>query len=72
LAVLAGERGGQALLSPAPLLADFAARISTHREAVSRALSRLQEQGILRRDGMDIHLLDMERLRKLVKEEKGE
>ncbi len=72
LATLAGERSGQALLSPAPLLADFAARISTHREAVSRVLSRLQEQGILRRDGADIHLLDVERLRKLVKEEKGE
>jgi CRP/FNR family transcriptional regulator, cyclic AMP receptor protein len=72
LATLAEERGGQALLSPAPLLADFAARISTHREAVSRVLSRLQEQGILRRDGADIRLLDMERLRKLVKEEKGE
>jgi CRP/FNR family transcriptional regulator, cyclic AMP receptor protein len=72
LAVLAGEQNGQALLSPAPLLVDLAAMISTHREAVSRAISRLQEDGILRREGFDIRILDIARLRKLLSEEKGE
>ncbi len=47
LAVLAGEENGQVLLAPAPLLLDLAARVSTHREAVSRVISRLQEDGIL-------------------------
>ncbi len=72
LAILAGEQNGQALLSPAPLLADFAARISTHREAVSRVISRLQDNGMVRREGADIRVLDMGRLRKLLLEEKGE
>jgi CRP/FNR family transcriptional regulator, cyclic AMP receptor protein len=72
IAVLAGEQDGQALLSPAPLLVDLAAMISTHREAVSRAISRLQEAGILRREGMDIRILDIARLRKLLPEENGE
>ncbi len=45
LAVLAGEQDGQALISPAPRLVDLAARVSSHREAVSRAISRLQEEG---------------------------
>jgi CRP-like cAMP-binding protein len=72
LAAIAGERCGQALLSPAPLLVEFAARISTHREAVSRVISRLQEMGVLRREGSDIRILDMDRLRKLLREEKGE
>src|SRR5262249_14299825 len=36
LAGEAGERHGEAVLSPAPSLSDIADRISTHREAVSR------------------------------------
>ena len=72
LAALAAEQNGQALLSPAPLLVDFAARISTHREAVSRVISRLQDQGILRREGGDIRVMEIDRLRKLLIEEKGE
>src|SRR5262249_46788184 len=47
----AGQRQGQALLSPAPSLADIADRVSTHREAVSRELSRLGSTGLLRREG---------------------
>ncbi|MBT3071688.1 Crp/Fnr family transcriptional regulator [Rhodomicrobium sp. Az07] len=72
LAILAGERDGRALISPAPLLADFAARISTHREAVSRVLSRIQDMGIVRREGPDLHVLDMERLRALHRDSRGE
>lgn len=72
IAVLAGEENGQALLSPAPLLVDLAARVSTHREAVSRVISRLQDNGILRREGLNIRLLDIARLRRLLIEEKGE
>ncbi|MFZ1107547.1 MAG: Crp/Fnr family transcriptional regulator [Rhodomicrobium sp.] len=72
LAALAGEREGHALLSPAPLLVDLAARVSTHREAVSRVISRLQEKGIVRREGADIRILSLGRLRNLLMEEKGE
>jgi CRP-like cAMP-binding protein len=72
LAAMAGEGEGQTLLSPAPLLVDLAARVSTHREAVSRVISRLQENGIVRREGADIRILSLGRLRNLLMEEKGE
>jgi CRP/FNR family transcriptional regulator, cyclic AMP receptor protein len=72
LAVLAGDKNGQALISPAPLLADFAAHISTHREAVSRVLSRIQDMGIARREGPDLRILDLERLRALHRDARGE
>jgi len=72
LTASAGEQDGQALLSPAPLLVDLAARVSTHREAVSRVISRLQDNGIVRREGSNIRFLDIDRLRRLLHEEKGE
>ncbi len=69
---LAGEQNGQALLAPAPLLVDLAARVGTHREAVSRVISRLQDNGILKREGANIRVLEIDRLRRLLLEEKGE
>jgi CRP/FNR family cyclic AMP-dependent transcriptional regulator len=72
LAADAGQQQGQALLSPAPSLSDIANRISTHREAVSRELSRLGSVGLLRREGGDLRVTDIARLEKLVREAKGE
>ena len=72
LAADTGKKGGDALLSPGPSLADIAERISTHREAVSRELSRLGSMGLLRREGTDLRILDVERLAKLVREVKRE
>jgi CRP/FNR family transcriptional regulator, cyclic AMP receptor protein len=72
LAADAGHRSGQALLSPAPSLSDIAYRISTHREAVSRELSRLGSIGLLRREGGNLQITDIGRLEKLVREAKGE
>ena len=72
LAADAGQPHGQALLSPAPSLSDIANRISTHREAVSRELSRLGSIGLLRREGGDLRVTDVARLEKLVREAKGE
>jgi CRP-like cAMP-binding protein len=72
LAAEAGQRHGQALLSPAPSLSDIADRISTHREAVSRELSRLASVGLLRREGGNLRVTDMSQLEKLVREAKGE
>jgi CRP/FNR family transcriptional regulator, cyclic AMP receptor protein len=72
---LAGDVGrdsGDALLSPAPSLADIAERISTHREAVSRELSRLASMGLLRREGANLRIVDVARLARLVREVKGE
>jgi CRP-like cAMP-binding protein len=72
---LAAEAAGddaQAVLSPAPSLSDIADRISTHREAVSRELSRLGSIGLLRREGADLRITDVARLETLVREAKGE
>ncbi len=72
LAAQARQKQGRALLSPAPSLSDIADRISTHREAVSRELSRLGSTGLLRREGNDLRITDVARLERLVREAKGE
>jgi CRP-like cAMP-binding protein len=72
---LAGEvvQGyGTVLLSPAPSLSEVADRISTHREAVSREISRLAAMGLLRREGGNLRITDLEKLAELVHEARGE
>lgn len=72
---LAVETGGsmdEVVLSPAPLLSDIADRISTHREAVSRELSRLVSIGLLRRAHGDLIVSSVSKLSRLVEEAKGE
>jgi CRP/FNR family transcriptional regulator, cyclic AMP receptor protein len=72
---LAGEAGatnGEAVLSPAPSLADIAGRVSTHREAVSRELSRLISKGLLRREHGDLKITNIAKLAKLVEEARGD
>ena len=72
LAADLGQRDGQVLLSPAPSLSDIANRVSTHREAVSRELSRLGSVGLLRRERGDLRITDIARLAMLVREAKGD
>jgi CRP/FNR family transcriptional regulator, cyclic AMP receptor protein len=55
------------LLSPSPSLAEIASRVTTHREAVSRELSRLAGLGIVRREGADLRIVDLPRLAQLVR-----
>jgi CRP/FNR family cyclic AMP-dependent transcriptional regulator len=72
LAADLGQRAEDALLSPTPSLSDIADRISTHREAVSRELSRLVSVGLLRRERVGLRITDISRLEMLVREAKGE
>src|SRR5439155_23732876 len=67
-----GEQHGGAVLSPAPSLSDIADRISTHREAVSRELSRLAGIGLLERQGGNLRITNLARLERLVREARGE
>jgi CRP/FNR family transcriptional regulator, cyclic AMP receptor protein len=60
------------LLSPSPSLADFADRISTHREAVSRELSRLTQLGVLKREGANLRIMSLRRLAEMVAAAKGD
>jgi CRP-like cAMP-binding protein len=68
---IAGKKE-QGLLSPAPHRSDLAARVSTNREAVSRAITALKKRGVIRKEGKDLRVLDLETLRKLVMKAKGE
>ena len=57
-----------ASIEPAPTHEEIASRISTHREAVTRELSWLEERGIIARQGRTLHVRDLPRLRRLVEE----
>lgn len=51
-----------ARLRPAPKHAEIASRVNTHREAVSRLLSKLAKLGIVRRGNGELVIRDMEGL----------
>jgi CRP/FNR family transcriptional regulator, cyclic AMP receptor protein len=53
-------------ITPVPTHEDLASRISTHREAVTRELSRLEGMGLLTRQGRALRITDMGALRRLV------
>ncbi|MGA7322991.1 MAG: Crp/Fnr family transcriptional regulator [Rhodomicrobium sp.] len=73
LAVPVPGKRGQALISHVPPREDFAARLSTTREQVSRAITKMAKDGILQREGKkSIRIIDLERLRKLASKAKGE
>lgn len=63
LAEAAGVAGDRAEIRPAPTHFELASRISTHREAVSREMSALAKDGILRKQGGTLHVLSLTRLR---------
>jgi len=68
LANLSGHQGKTAKIVPAPTHADIASRTSTHREAVTRELSRLTKIGILEQRNRELLIMDMERLAALVED----
>ncbi len=67
---LCAEAGGDdatcATIEPAPTHADLAARIGTHREAVTREMGYLAERGILAQERRRITVLDTGALARLV------
>ncbi|WP_343866395.1 Crp/Fnr family transcriptional regulator [Caenispirillum bisanense] len=63
---------GHARIRPIPVHSDIAARVSTTRETVARVLNDLSRQKIVRRDADALVVLDVERLRDLVEEVRGE
>ena len=66
------DEGGKSELNPAPTHSDLAARISTHREAVSRELSRLSKLGVIERKGRIIVVKNLAQLEHMVREASGE
>ena len=69
LAESTGVEEGRAELKPAPTHFDLAARISTHREAVSREMAKLSKQGIVSKDSGVLILHDLNRLHDIVESE---
>jgi len=63
------ESGGSALIDPAPTHSDLAARISTHREAVSREMSALAKQRLIEKRGRRLVLSDLDELSALCRED---
>jgi CRP/FNR family transcriptional regulator, cyclic AMP receptor protein len=55
---------GRVVVSPPPTHAEFAARISTHREAVTKTLSALEREGLISRSPAAIVLLNPAQLRR--------
>lgn len=72
LAKTSGAKQGEVSLSPAPTLAEIADRVSTHREAVSRELSRLSSLGLIIREGGALRITDIAVLADLVREARGD
>ena len=63
---------GSAVVSPVPTHADLASRISTHREAVTREMSRLTREGLIDRQGDLLVICSLQKLGDLVEEVLGE
>jgi len=66
LARPSGSPAGPPVVSPPCTHAELAARVSSHREAVTRELSALERAGLIARRRGAIALLDVERLRRMV------
>ena len=63
---------GSAVIMPVPTHADLASRISTHREAVTREMSRLSKSRLIERKGDALVIRELQELSQLVEEVLGE
>ncbi|MCX7864176.1 MAG: Crp/Fnr family transcriptional regulator [Novosphingobium sp.] len=72
LSLDAGVSGNAAVIAPAPTHAHLANKIGTHREAVTRELRYLQQQGITDQSGRTLTICDVERLAEIVRAAAGD
>ena len=68
----AGIAENRAIIAPAPTHAQLAARIGTHREAVTRELQDLHRQGIVGQEGRELRINDVRALVELVRAVSGD
>lgn len=64
--------GVVAEISPCPKHREIASRISTHREAVTREVSRLVHLNLIEKQGKALKITDLPRLERMVREATGE
>ena len=72
LCIDAGIADNRAAIAPAPTHAQFAARIGTHREAVTRELLYLSKSGVLEQKGRALTVGDVARLTAIVRAASGD
>ena len=72
LSLDAGVEQNGAVVQPAPTHAQLAARIGTHREAVTRELQYLQKQGIAVQQGRELRISDVAELAEIVRAAAGD
>lgn len=68
LARRAGPTGNAATISPAPTHAEIASRVNTHREAVTKEISRLVGAGLLERSSGRLIVKDIAALSRMTEE----
>jgi CRP-like cAMP-binding protein len=71
LGLEAGIAGDQSLIVRLPTHADLAARIGTHREAVTRELGLLASEGVIAQSGRELRILSVSKLRTRFPEPRG-
>ncbi len=62
------ETENTAIIAPSPTHVDIASRISTHREAVTKELSQLINDGLLQRRGRTLIINNLGKLKRMVEE----
>lgn len=72
LSLDAGIAGNRATIAPASTHAQLAARIGTHREAVTRELQYLQKRGIVDQKGRELTVNDVAELIEIVRAASGD
>lgn len=72
LCIDAGIADNRASIAPAPTHAQFAARIGTHREAVTRELLYLHKAGVLEQKGRALTVGDVAQLTEIVRAASGD
>jgi len=72
LASLGTKEGKGARIAPAPTHTEIAARVSTHREAVTRELASLSRLGLVEREKNALVVKNLERLAEMVHAATGE
>lgn len=72
LSIDAGIADNQAVIAPVPTHAELAARIGTHREAVTRELQYLARESIADQEGRKLIVSDVDRLAQFVRAAVGD
>lgn len=72
LSIASGIRDNHARIAPAPTHVQLAARIGTHREAVTRELQYLHKQGIVVQQGRELEVNDVAELTEIVRAAAGD